>query len=335
MGSVPRRNLILSAACLAACLAQGCAFSSTEYCVLSGRILRPDGKPASFCDIYLARSARDLARGSRAFSPSEREAFHVPGENLYRFVKADEQGRFRTVFRVRRYGAHPEVYYSHPLPQVHLQVESAPGRWARFTLDTEWGPWSSLLEGDLKPLDLGSLLLPEGSLSLAEPPPLVRAYLRPLEYPPLESAAAGKLLREGEKLYRAGRYEEAARRYLEAARLEPRGALAFYLTAESLFRAGKPGRARLFCRRAVTLDPWVGLGRFLLALILEKEGKGEQAREELLAACQLDPELAQARDRLELLDPRTRPFRKTPLLTRGPGSPAPLAGGSLPAERKR
>ncbi len=303
-----------AASFLALGLGWGCAFSSTDYCVLRGQVLRPDGKPAAFCDLYLARSLSDLERGSRPYGPDEREEFHVPGENLYRFVKADEGGRFQTVFRIRRYGSHPQVYYGHPLPRVFIQVETGPGRWARFSLDTEWGDWSSRLDRDLKPMDLGSLLLEESSLRLPEPPPLKKEYMRMIGYPPLETGEGRKLRSRAEKPYRAGRFLEAARLYRKAARLEPRSALAFYLTAESLFRAGKPGEALGFAEQAVRLDPWVGLGHFLEGLILERLGRKEEAVRPFFLAAQLDPALEEARARLEMLEPRARPFRKSPLV---------------------
>ena len=304
------KNLFL----LSPCLAWGCAFSSTDYCVLSGRVLKPDGKPAPFCDVYLARSPKDLGRGNRPFSQAEREAFHVPGENLYRFTKTDRDGRFQTVFRVRRHSVHPEVYYGHPLPRLYIQVESAPGKWARFTMDTEWGDWNSSLEGALKPMDLGGLLLGREPLSLPEPPPLKGSYMKALTFPPLETGEGQRLVFQAEKPYRAGRFLEAARTYRMASAAEPRSALAFFLTAESLFRAGKLEEALSFGRQAVTLDPWVGKGHFLLALILEKLGRKEEGLAELFRACQLDPDLQEARDRLEILEPRARPFRKGPLV---------------------
>ncbi len=299
---------------LAALLGWGCAFSSTDYCVVTGRVLGPDGRPASFCDVYLARSLKDLERGSRPFSPGEREDFGLPGENLYRFVKTGPDGRFQTVFRVRRHGAHPQVYYGHPLPRLFIQVECSPGKWFRFTLDTEWGDWGPLLEGSLEPMDLGALLLGEHPLSLPEPPPLRREYFQVLEYPPLESRGAAELVRRAEAPYRKGRFLEAARLYREAARLEPRSALAFFLVAESLFRAGKAEEALSFADRALALDPWVGKGHFLRALILEGLGRKEEALSGLFRAVQLDPDLQEARSRLELLESRARPLRKTPLV---------------------
>jgi len=309
------RSLVEAAPFLALGLGWGCSFSSTDYCVLQGQVVRPDGKPAAFCDLYLARSRSDLERGSRPFGPEEREDFHVPGENLYRFVKADGQGRFQAVFRIMRHGGHPQVYYGHPLPRVFIQAETGPGCWARFSLDTEWGDWSSRLEGDLKPMDLGTLLLGGKPLHLPEPPPLKKAYMRALEYPPLETGQARKLQLQAEKPYRAGRFLRAARLYREAVRLEPRSPLAFYLTAESLFRAGKPREALSFAGEAVRLDPWVGLGHFLRAMILEKLGRKEEVVRALFLASQLDPALEEARVRLEMLEPRARPFRKSPLVS--------------------
>ena len=304
-----------TASFLAFGLGWGCAFSSTDYCVLQGQVLRRDGKPAAYCDLYLARSLSELERGSRPYGPEERADFHVPGENLYRFVKTDGQGRFQAVFRIRRHGAHPQVYYGHPLPRVFIQAETGPGKWARFSLDTEWGDWSSRLEGNLKPMDLGTLLLGEKPLRLSEPPPLKRAYMQVLEYPSLETGQARELRVRAEKAYRAGRFLEAARLYREAARLEPRNALPFYLTAESLFRAGKPRDALSFAGEAVRLDPWVGLGHFLRGLILERLGKKEEAVSALFMASQLDQALEEARARLEMLEPRARPFRESPLVT--------------------
>ncbi len=298
----------------ASCLLGGCAFSSTDYCVLSGRLVRPGGKPAAYCDLYLARSRADLERGSRPFTPGERKDFGLPGENLYRFVKTDGEGRFQTVFRIHRHGAHPRVYYAHPLPKVFLQVETAPGEWARFSLDTEWGDWSSTLGGDLKPMDLGELLLDKEPLHLPEPPPLRRSYMHVLEFPPQATRQGARMVETGERSFRAGRFLDAARFYRKAAQWEPRSPLAFYLAAESLFRGGKPREALLFARQALLLDPWVGRGHFLLALILERQGRRKEGLAELFRAVQLDPDLEEARSRLEAEEPRARPFRKTPLV---------------------
>ena len=296
-------------------LTAGCAtYFTKEYYLFSGRIFDERDKSLPFAAVYIAETPEDFYKPPRVYSHEvlrgnadvSARLFGREKANRLLYFRADDNGKFQTVWRRDVIQNRPLFFPKKPLHQIAFAV-GLPGRSQRIVSFEKQASAKPFVYGDdsvrLKPNILPPITLEPGDEVIA-PPVSIDASLLRLRYPEPPSGEAREMFKQGEKAFAERNFREALQRYNEALEKSPGHPLILMTRLNSHYRLGEYVEVLEKGERDIKLCPEYGFLHKIIADAALQSSRWELNRQHLIKAHQLDPEFPHSYSSLWQLDPR-------------------------------